>query len=296
MTTDYGGGVAGLGLPADNGIQDNYRNLVEYIQYIGEELATQQKQNFLLGTRCEAMVEEAMSIQRSYFDVMKEVRELRNAIRSADAKLAYVSRRVQEFAPVEDLVILSDGVSYNRSKISEPAGKPGETDYLSNRTLILMLEKLRSLFPPGERSTPYSNLDDVFNIPPGPLVGMSRRGDPAGQLGVYPYPSGSIGPVPGMMSGAGAAGVYMNDYHPRHDAARGHAGMEMRFHPCIRVYGTCNYGKSCAYARYPFDACLSNLKGRCRFGSQCHERHVEYTGPLEDDGGAVEGAGGGIIN
>lgn len=55
---------------------------------------------------------------------------------------------------------------------------------------------------------------------------------------------------------------------------------ERLFHPCLRVYGDCNFKSSCSYAGYPYEACLSFLKGRCRFGRRCHEPHMEYTGPL----------------
>ena len=47
-----------------------------------------------------------------------------------------------------------------------------------------------------------------------------------------------------------------------------------RLHPCIRVYGFCNYKDECAFARYPYDACLNNIKGKCRFGSSCKELHI----------------------
>uniref|UniRef100_A0A7S1VZG8 C3H1-type domain-containing protein n=1 Tax=Neobodo designis TaxID=312471 RepID=A0A7S1VZG8_NEODS len=46
-------------------------------------------------------------------------------------------------------------------------------------------------------------------------------------------------------------------------------------HPCMRVYGQCNFGDNCAYAKYPIECCLSNLKSRCRYGDQCKELHVE---------------------
>ena len=52
-----------------------------------------------------------------------------------------------------------------------------------------------------------------------------------------------------------------------------------RLHPCVRVYGFCNYKGQCAYATYPYDSCLSHLKGKCRFGANCHESHIDFTGP-----------------
>jgi hypothetical protein len=62
-------------------------------------------------------------------------------------------------------------------------------------------------------------------------------------------------------------------------ASGGPGGNDMRLHPCVRVYGYCNYKDSCTYAPYPYDACLSHLKGKCRFGNQCHELHVDFRGP-----------------
>lgn len=47
-----------------------------------------------------------------------------------------------------------------------------------------------------------------------------------------------------------------------------------KLHPCLRVYGLCNFEDSCQFALYPFDACLNNIKGKCRFGSVCKEFHV----------------------
>ena len=55
-------------------------------------------------------------------------------------------------------------------------------------------------------------------------------------------------------------------------------GSNNRSHPCIRVYGFCNFKDECAFAKYPYDACLNNIKGKCRFGNSCKELHVN---PME---------------
>ena len=47
-----------------------------------------------------------------------------------------------------------------------------------------------------------------------------------------------------------------------------------RLHPCLRVYGFCNFKDDCTFAKYPYDACLNNIKGKCRFGPGCKELHV----------------------
>lgn len=45
-------------------------------------------------------------------------------------------------------------------------------------------------------------------------------------------------------------------------------------HPCVRVYGHCNFRDGCQFAKYPYDACLNYIKGKCRFGTGCKELHV----------------------
>lgn len=44
-------------------------------------------------------------------------------------------------------------------------------------------------------------------------------------------------------------------------------------HPCERIYGFCQDGDSCRYAKYSANTCLMFLKGRCRFGDKCREVH-----------------------
>ncbi len=70
----------------------------------------------------------------------------------------------------------------------------------------------------------------------------------------------------------------------------GGASSETRNHPCLRVYGFCNFKDDCTFARYPYDACLNNIKGKCRFGSGCKELHVnaqdaKYQNPRAQNNG-----------
>lgn len=51
-------------------------------------------------------------------------------------------------------------------------------------------------------------------------------------------------------------------------------------HPCIRVFGSCKFKDDCRFAKYPYDACLSEIKGKCRYGAQCKELHVNKDDPL----------------
>lgn len=50
-------------------------------------------------------------------------------------------------------------------------------------------------------------------------------------------------------------------------------------HPCMRVYGNCNFGDDCRFACYPFNSCLNHIKGKCHHGNTCKEVHVDPTTP-----------------
>lgn len=50
-------------------------------------------------------------------------------------------------------------------------------------------------------------------------------------------------------------------------------------HPCLRIYRCCNFKNDCTFAKYPYDACLNFIKGKCRFGAQCKELHVDRDDP-----------------
>lgn len=50
-------------------------------------------------------------------------------------------------------------------------------------------------------------------------------------------------------------------------------------HPCERVFGTCKSGEHCHYKDAPRSACVSFLKGKCRFGNACRESHfIDHEG------------------
>lgn len=62
---------------------------------------------------------------------------------------------------------------------------------------------------------------------------------------------------------------------PSQRAERHQQNNDYEFHPCLRVYGKCKF-PTCKFAKYPFRACLSHLKGKCKFGASCLEMHVDY--------------------
>lgn len=259
----------------DSEVQECYHSFSENLQRLGSELSAQQRKNEYLLATYRAMRDSELHIQRHYFDTLQEVMTLQAAIANADRKLSYIDQRIGQFGRIDDLVICPDGMSYSRSTLEDTNNNgsgdtPTEQDYLPNYTLIMMLEKLSNLFPPHDRSNPYTTPagfgNDTYDahLNPGPQR-MPRRSNVVTN---HPYDSCII-------NSTNDSSFDMQGNTELSGATPTDAPQPEKLHPCLRVYGTCNYGKSCAYANYPYDACLSNLKGRCRFGLQCHERHVD---------------------
>eukprot|EP00668_Euglena_longa_P032027 GGOE01041310.1.p1 GENE.GGOE01041310.1~~GGOE01041310.1.p1 ORF type:complete len:542 (+),score=57.44 GGOE01041310.1:53-1678(+) len=51
---------------------------------------------------------------------------------------------------------------------------------------------------------------------------------------------------------------------------------EELLHPCIRTFTHCAFGSTCIFARLPRMACVHFLKGCCRRGAACSNRHMEW--------------------
>ncbi|EAN90180.1 RNA-binding protein, putative [Trypanosoma cruzi] len=67
-------------------------------------------------------------------------------------------------------------------------------------------------------------------------------------------------------------------WETRQQQAAGHGSKNSnKKHPCLRVYGHCNFLEDCTFANYPYEACLNYIKGKCRFGQHCKELHVTST-------------------
>ena len=64
-----------------------------------------------------------------------------------------------------------------------------------------------------------------------------------------------------------------------HDNFFSAASPTLTLHPCLRIYGRCNFKDNCIYAKYPFETCLGYLKGRCRLGNNCSELHISTPPP-----------------
>jgi hypothetical protein len=230
------------------------------------------------------MVQDVNALRAQYEEALSEKRSIEALATHAEKRVQEVKEIVDRYVGVKDAVVASDGFTYERETISsyidgckEAGGTP--TSYqtekpltsllIPNRSLKTLVDRLVTLQKTELASSPAAA--DGVPVHPKPIAtGRANNNNNAGGES-----------MPRRMHGGkdNSAPVELN--------AKGE-----RVHPCIRVYGYCNYNESCAYAKYPYDACLSNLKNKCRFKNQCHERHVEFRGPLDDFGNPIAASQG----
>jgi hypothetical protein len=194
----------------------------------------------------------AENVRAAFNAVCSERDALRQHVQNASRRLGEVQRVVSRYAVVEDPVVASDGFTYERKVIeaylaecreSKSEGISQQTKEVLSNTLLAN-QSLRKL------------VDLLKTVKPEMLGPVPKQSDALGEI---------------------QARAARDEEGGDNDGTRP-AG-DGRLHPCVRVYGFCNYKESCTYANYPYDACLSHLKGKCRFGSQCHEHHVDLKRP-----------------
>eukprot|EP01060_Flectonema_neradi_P014437 TRINITY_DN21116_c0_g1_i1.p1 TRINITY_DN21116_c0_g1~~TRINITY_DN21116_c0_g1_i1.p1 ORF type:complete len:293 (+),score=35.31 TRINITY_DN21116_c0_g1_i1:212-1090(+) len=49
---------------------------------------------------------------------------------------------------------------------------------------------------------------------------------------------------------------------------------KQQLHPCLRLFPTCKFGKECVYRNAPREACIMDLRGICKFGTDCKDLHT----------------------
>ncbi|ESL11141.1 RNA-binding protein [Trypanosoma rangeli SC58] len=203
------------------------------------------------------------SLQQHYDAVVEEKDYMLRSLDAAEGRIQDVQRIVQRYAAVTDPVVASDGFTYERDVITNyfnecQAQKNIPMSQQTHTELTMMLFPNRSF---------KRFLEQLMENKPGEMRTEVSGGSHTNHGSSATAPSRS-------------AGNAQNNHKGDVGNKSGGAGVEgERLHPCVRVYGYCNYKDACAYALYPYDACLSHLKGKCRFRSQCHERHVDFYGP-----------------
>jgi hypothetical protein len=207
---------------------------------------------------------------------------------SLRAHIVEIQRVAQRFTTVQEPVVASDGFTYERTQLESYLAECASTEV--QPTSHLTHEALQTTFVP--------------NLTLKRLVELLRR-LPAVQESA-PAAAASVSPgasSPGVTSADGLAGADpLNSRAARAARSAPQApGQPPRLHPCLRVYGYCNFNETCAFSPYPYEACLSHLKGKCRFGATCHELHIDFhptraavPGGVIVSSGGVTGAQGGL--
>ena len=257
------------------------------------------------------MSNQVESSRCQYNDVLAERDQLKDQAKVAEQRLTEVQRVVARYAVVEDPVVASDGFTYERRVIKQYLEdcRSSKSEAISQQTKEVLNDTLVS------NHSLRKLVDLVKDVRPDVVPELSER-KPIAALGSAAPPAAAGGhkmadnnrsntnDSDGAMLASDLEATWANavqgkgsrppreerrgddrreERHPRGGDAGGHSGgggqsNANRSHPCIRVYGFCNFKDECAFAKYPYDACLNNIKGKCRFGNSCKELHVN---PME---------------
>lgn len=225
----------------------------------------------------------------AYNQALQERDDERARLQEAENRLESVQRVVQRYAGVQEPVVASDGFTYERSVIQQYLSecKSTETNAYSQQTKEVLtnslvpnesLKKLVDLLR-QVRPTDIAPASKATSIPPyrataaaGGNVNFLDEEDSNAKAGKRSF----------IHASDLEAGLNKNDSAPKRDEAPKKAsedrsakgGKTPALHPCLRVYGFCNFKDDCSFAKYPYDACLNYIKGKCRFGDGCKELHV----------------------
>ncbi|KAG5507003.1 hypothetical protein JKF63_05749 [Porcisia hertigi] len=227
---------------------------------------------------------EVDALREHYEEALQEKLYIENLAAQAERRVQDVTEIVDRYVDVKDAVVASDGFTYERETISsyidgckEAGGTP--TSYQTEKPLTSLLIPNRSLKTLVDRLVTLQKAEPAQPAQPAQADRSTMHNHSK------PTAAGRAGHTSGHHYDGSRRTVHSggkDNTAPVELNAKGE-----RVHPCLRVYGYCNYNDSCAYAKYPFDACLSNLKNKCRFKNQCHERHVEFRGPLDSNGNST---------
>ncbi|CAJ1014653.1 hypothetical protein Q4I30_000360 [Leishmania utingensis] len=256
--------------------------------------------------------ELAMSLR----EVLERNREIYNKIiderdaayrrlQSAGATLQQVENIVRRYAEVKDPVVASDGYTYERtdltrylsdcrksnSKAYSQQTKEELTDVIVDNISLRRLAELLK----GVHTVEVPQLSNRAPLAGGCVDSNGPHSHWAGEgssvCNMHHTEMGSgPGGLAGGASGRGEIETTMTPTYtgPRYDRSGGAKYSKPSnnnegtggLHPCLRVYGLCNFEGDCTFANYPYEACLNHIKGKCRFGSTCKELHVDPRNPV----------------
>jgi predicted transcriptional regulator len=304
-------------------------------QYLGDSMR-QHDRNMARMMPMIANLQEILESTRVAYNTMIADRDAkRQLLVAAEGRLAEVQRVVQRYIIVQQPVVASDGYTYERNVIQQYLEECEENNasaysqqtkevlkdtLIPNQSLKKLVDLLKTVKPqevppvtprsviPSFRAGNSVNWGEEEEDDDKPIhaseleAGLSqkkedkkpdappraesakeallRNNGSANSHAANPRASG------GQSSNSGNAGSSGNN-----------ASGNNKLHPCLRVYGFCNFKDDCTFARYPYDACLNNIKGKCRFGSNCKELHVnpndsKFLNPKNPAGGSSNGQSG----
>lgn len=253
----------------------------------------------------------------AYNNAVRERDLLYSQLKTKLEKLQKCEVTLQRYEVASDPVVASDGYTYERDEIvgyideCKGSGKPAFSEQtkeqltdrvVSNLSLISLTKELMGAIKPDFNVLP-EYLPRTHIEPYTTTTSSAGRGGAWEETGKT-VPSTSNGHNNsnrvrgggrgnGENSGAGHSGVGSSGPGARRfDPSVGHASNQMKdggqddtgavkqdLHPCLRIYHCCNFKDDCMFANYPYEACLNHIKGKCRFGNQCKELHVDRDDP-----------------
>jgi hypothetical protein len=245
-------------------------------------------------------LQKAVENTRSaYNQVIQERDNLRQQLQSAEGRLAEVQRVVTRYTVVQDPVVASDGFTYERHVIQQylddciREGQPAisqqtkeelKPNLVPNQSLKKLVELLKSVKPKEVPAVSAS-------------VDIPREEDSDSKKWKAKEPD-----TAGFKECSDLEAILRDNAKRDSDSKRappkgGKDATQKKLHPCLRVYGFCNYKDDCTFAMYPYEACLNHIKGKCRFGTNCKELHVnpnarEYQNPAAADRNNANGGTG----
>jgi len=228
----------------------------------------------------------------AYNQAIQERDNLRSQLQSAEGRLAEVQRVVTRYTVVQDPVVASDGFTYerhviqqylddcareNQPAISQQTKEELKPTLVPNQSLKKLVELLKAVKPKDIPATAAAPPVEARPAPDDDRFNSNKWKSPAADQSRYK----ECADIEALLQDSGKREEKKS---PKIKPVEG----GKKLHPCLRVYGFCNYKDDCTFALYPYEACLNHIKGKCRFGANCKELHVnptarEYQNPAAAD-------------
>eukprot|EP00759_Apiculatamorpha_spiralis_P054609 PhF_6_TR6988/c2_g1_i1/m.10354 len=225
----------------------------------------------------ERMAQHALSMRNvaePYRQLVAQLVQERDDLRQ---QLMQIQRVVSRYASVQEPVVASDGFTYEKRVLQQYLDdcKQAGQQAISQQTKEVLQETLY----PNESLKKFVELLKELKIPnqTNVSVPLPFPGEEEAKPAVEEKPEPTTYQQPqSNQSNQQQRSSKREDSGSNNKASNNNgSGSQPSRHPCVRIYGLCNFGDDCVYAQYPYESCLNYLKGKCRFGSRCQEAHVD---------------------